>query len=154
RRCSTRRWPRASSGSQRETGPSHLVRPADEPRRMSTALRAAAQRYGSVARAYRRFWAPGMVAHAKPMISAIPLASDDTIADLGCGVGVIGARLAKRARTVVGIDVAEGMLRQAPAPVQRVAGDIASLQFGDETLGGAISTFALQHVPRTGRAFK
>jgi len=121
---------------------------------MSRAIRGAAQRYGAVARAYRRFWAPVMVAHSKPMISAIPLAPGDTIADLGCGVGVIGARLAKRARAVVGIDVAEGMLRQAPDPVQRVAGDIATMPFGDETLDGAISTFALQHVPRTGRVFK
>ena len=121
---------------------------------MSRALRAAAQRYGSVARAYRRFWAPVMVAHSKPMISALPLERNDTIADLGCGVGVIGARLAKRARTVVGIDVAEDMLRRAPDAVRRMAGDIATVPLGNETLDGAISTFALQHVPRTGLAFK
>jgi ubiquinone/menaquinone biosynthesis C-methylase UbiE len=121
---------------------------------MGKAFRAAAQRYGAVARAYRRFWAPVMVAHSKPMISAIPLERSDMIADLGCGVGVIGAHLARRARTVVGIDVAEGMLRRAPGSVQRVAGDIATMPFGEETLDGAISTFALQHVPRTGLAFK
>jgi SAM-dependent methyltransferase len=121
---------------------------------MSTALRKAAERYGSVARAYRRFWAPVMVAHSKPMISALPLERGDTVADLGCGVGIIGSRLVKRARAVVGIDVAELMLRRAPDTVRRVAGDMAKTPFGDETLDGALSTFALQHVPRTGRAFK
>ena len=121
---------------------------------MSAALRKAAERYGSVARAYRKFWAPVMVAHARPMIRALPLERGDTIADLGCGVGVIGARLAKRARTVAGVDVAEGMLLQAPDAVRCVAGDIANLPFGDETIDGALSTFALQHVARTGRAFK
>ncbi|HLW16508.1 MAG TPA: class I SAM-dependent methyltransferase [Actinomycetota bacterium] len=120
----------------------------------SPSIRGAAQRYGSVAQAYRRFWAPVMVAHSRPMLGALPLERSDTIADLGCGVGVIGARLAKRARTVVGIDVAEGMLRRVPDPVHRVAGDIATTPFGDDTLDGAISTFALQHVARTGRAFK
>src|SRR5690349_9843944 len=120
---------------------------------MSRAIRDAAQRYGSVAQAYRRFWAPVMVAHSRPMFGALPLERADTIADLGCGVGMIGARLAKRARTVVGVDVAEGMLRQAPGSVYRVAGDIAAMPFGNNTLDGAISTFALQHVARTGRAF-
>ena len=121
---------------------------------MSQALRNAAERYGSVARPYRRFWAPVMVAHARPLIGVLPLELDDTIADLGCGVGVIGARLAKRARTVAGVDVSEGMLRRAQDGVLCVAGDIANLPFGDETLDGALSTFALQHVSRTGRAFK
>ena len=121
---------------------------------MSTALGKTAERYGSVASAYRRFWAPAMVAHSRPMTSALPLERGDTIADLGCGVGVIGARLAKRARTVAGVDVAEGMLRRAPDTVLRVAGDISNVPFGDKTLDGALSTFALQHVARTGRAFK
>jgi ubiquinone/menaquinone biosynthesis C-methylase UbiE len=121
---------------------------------MSRAIRAAAQRYGSVAQAYRRFWAPVMVAHSRPMLGALPLERDDMIADLGCGVGVIGARLAKRARAVVGIDVAEGMLRRGTGSIHRVAGDIATMPLGDGTLDGAISTFALQHVARTGRVFK
>ena len=121
---------------------------------MSRGLRAAAQRYDSVALPYRRFWAPVMVVHARPMIRALPLERGDTIADLGCGVGVIGARLAKRARAVVGLDIAEEMLRRAPAPVQRVTGDIATMPFGAGTIDGAISTFALQHVPRIGGAFK
>src|SRR5262249_7372506 len=89
-----------------------------------------------------------------PMITALPLQRGDTIADLGCGVGVIGARLAKRARTVIGIDAAEGMLRRAPDTVRRVAGDIARMPFADGMLDGVFSTFALQHVPRTGQAFK
>ena len=119
---------------------------------MSEAIRRAAERYGSVARSYRRYWAPVMVAHARPMIAALPLEESDRIADLGCGVGVIGARLARRARMVVGMDVSEGMLRRAADVVRRVAGDMGRLPFGDATLDGALSTFALQHVAKTGNA--
>lgn len=120
---------------------------------MSASLRGVADRYGGIARSYKRFWAPVMVALSRPMVRALPLERDDVIADLGCGVGVIGARLARRARAVAGVDVAEGMLRHASDAVLRVAGDIARLPFRDESLDGALSTFALQHVSRTGRAF-
>ena len=120
---------------------------------MSRTLRGVADRYGSVALAYRRYWAPVMVAHARPMLRALPLERRDVIADLGCGVGVIASRLAKRARTVVGIDVAERMLRRAPDAVRALCGDVSQLPFADGSLDGSYSTFVLQHVARTGRVF-
>jgi ubiquinone/menaquinone biosynthesis C-methylase UbiE len=121
---------------------------------MRQRLRAIAARYGSAARSYRQFWAPVMVTHSRPLIEVLPLAAGDVVADLGCGVGAIGARLAPRAGAVVGLDVAEGMLRRSPRDVLTVTADIVELPFGDRTLNGAYSTFALQHVRRTGEVFR
>jgi ubiquinone/menaquinone biosynthesis C-methylase UbiE len=121
---------------------------------MSKASRAVAARYGSVARSYRTFWAPVLVALSRPLIRAMPVEVEDRIADLGSGVGAIAARLAPRARMVIGFDIAEGMLRRAPREVLSVAGDMEHLPFADETLDGALTTFVLQHVPRTGTVFQ
>jgi len=121
---------------------------------MSKTSRAVAARYGNVARSYRRFWAPAMIALSRPLIRAMPVEVEDRIADLGAGVGAIGARLAARARTVIGLDVTERMLRHAPREVLSVAGDMEHLPFADETLDGAFSTFVLQHISGTGAAFK
>src|SRR6266851_4264572 len=121
---------------------------------MSSASRAAAARYGSVARSYRRFWAPAMIALSRPLIRAMPVEVEDRIADLGSGVGAIAARLAPRARRMIGLDATERMLRHAPREVLSVAGDMEHLPFADETLDGALSTFVLQHIPRTGAVFK
>jgi ubiquinone/menaquinone biosynthesis C-methylase UbiE len=120
---------------------------------MSKASRAAAARYGSVARSYRSFWAPAMIALSRPLIRAMPVEVEDRIADLGSGVGAVSARLAPRARAVIGLDATEGMLRHAPREVLSVAGDMEHLPFADETLDGAVSTFVLQHVSGTGAAF-
>jgi ubiquinone/menaquinone biosynthesis C-methylase UbiE len=95
-----------------------------------------------------------MITLSRPLIRAMPVDSEDRIADLGCGVGAIASRLAPRARKVFGLDVTEGMLRLAPAEVLSVAGDLTQLPFTTESLDGAFSTFVLQHVSRTGLAFK
>ena len=121
---------------------------------MSSVSRAVAARYGSVARSYKRFWAPAMVVHSHPLIRATPVERGDRIADLGAGVGAIAARLTRRARAVIGLDVTEGMLRLAPDQVSKVVGDMTQLPFADESLDGAFSTFVLQHVPRTGVLFR
>src|SRR5438309_1988453 len=121
---------------------------------MSASSRAIAARYGSVASSYRRFWAPAMIALSRPLVRAMPVEAEDRIADLGCGVGAIASRLAPRARKVFGLDLTEGMLRLVPNDVVSVAGDLTQLPFARESLDGAFSTFVLQHVSRTGLAFK
>jgi ubiquinone/menaquinone biosynthesis C-methylase UbiE len=121
---------------------------------MSSASRAAAARYGAAATSYRRFWAPALAALSRPLIRAMPVEREDRIADLGSGVGAIAARLASRARAVIGLDVTERMLRQAPREVLSIVGDMEQLPFADQTLDGALSTFVLQHVARTGEVFR
>ena len=121
---------------------------------MNRAARAAATRYGSVARQYRMYWVPAMIAHSRPVIRAMPVEEGDVLVDVGGGVGTIAARLAPRARLVIAMDVSEGMLRRAPHEIGRVAADMMQMPIGDETIDGAFSTFALQHAPRAATVFK
>jgi ubiquinone/menaquinone biosynthesis C-methylase UbiE len=121
---------------------------------MSSTSRAVAARYGNAARSYRRFWSPAMIALSRPLIRAMPLETGDCLVDIGCGVGAIAARLAPRARTVIGLDVAEGMLRLSPREVLAAGGDMTQLPFATDSLDGVFSTFALQHISRTGRVFQ
>ncbi|MGZ4189871.1 MAG: class I SAM-dependent methyltransferase [Actinomycetota bacterium] len=122
---------------------------------MTSRLGAVAARYGAAARTYRRFWAPAMVTLSRPLVSAMPVEAGDVVADLGCGVGAIAARVAARARTVIGVDVAEGMLARAPRDeVRCVAGTIDRLPLADTSLDGAFSTFVLQHLPRPSVMFR
>jgi ubiquinone/menaquinone biosynthesis C-methylase UbiE len=120
---------------------------------MTSTSRAVAARYNTVARSYRRFWAPALIALTRPLIRAMPVEKGDRIADLGSGVGAIASRLAQRARKVIGVDIAEGMLRHSPPEVLAVAGDMTRLPFANESLDGMLSTFVLQHVSQTGAVF-
>jgi ubiquinone/menaquinone biosynthesis C-methylase UbiE len=121
---------------------------------MTDRASAVAQRYGNVARAYRSFWSPVMVALSADLIQTLPISKDQRLLDLGCGVGTIASNVAPRAGAIVGIDLSEGMLRLAPRTVARVSGDALRLPLADGSLDGAYSTFALQHVPFPGTALR
>jgi SAM-dependent methyltransferase len=121
---------------------------------MNRALRAVTARYGDTSRAYRRFWAPALAALSRPLITALPLEAGDVVVDLGCGVGTIGARLARRARIVIGLDATEQMLSRVRGRVLPAAADIRRMPVADGTLDGAISTFVLQHVRETRTVFE
>ena len=121
---------------------------------MSSTTRGVAARYSHVARAYRKFWAPAMIALSRPLIRAMPVERGDRIADLGTGVGAVAGRLTARARKVIGLDVSEGMLRLAPREMRCVAGDMTRLPFAHESFDGVLSTFVLQHVSQTGAVFR
>jgi SAM-dependent methyltransferase len=112
--------------------------------------RALEQRYGARAADYERFWAPVLLAFAEPLVESVP---GGDVLDLGCGVGVFGARIAERGARVTGIDASPGMLARAPLDA-RVAGDVTRLPFADATLDAAVSTFVLQHVARPRAAFR
>jgi len=121
---------------------------------MRSRVRAVAQRYGSVARAYRSFWSPVMVALSRPLIDVLPLSAGQLLLDMGCGVGTIASSLAARVDRVVGVDLSEGMLRRAGRDIERVSADLLNLPLADGSFDGAFSTFALQHVPFPGKAFQ
>jgi ubiquinone/menaquinone biosynthesis C-methylase UbiE len=122
---------------------------------MSSVLKATAARYEQAARHYRQYWAPAMVSLSRPLVNAMPAEPDDRLLDLGCGVGAVSERVAKRARITIGIDASPGMLKRANRlAVERVAGDLTRLPFAGEAFDGMFSTFVLQHVSRTGEAFR
>jgi ubiquinone/menaquinone biosynthesis C-methylase UbiE len=72
-----------------------------------------------------------------------------TVADIGCGPGHIGRRLADRGLDVVGIDVSEGMLtvaRRRNPSVRFEHADVRDLPFADDELGGAVAFYSLIHL--------
>lgn len=111
---------------------------------------ATGRRYGEIARDYRRFFAPALVAFARPLVRTVPLANGAEALDLGSGVGTISALLARRGAAVTGIDASEGMLRESRG-LARVRGDVYRLPFGDGTFDAALCTFVLHHLARPGR---
>lgn len=80
------------------------------------------------------------------------------IADLGCGPGHVGAWLAERGASVVGIDLSAGMVevgrREYPA-VEFREGDLRALPAADGEFGSAVAFYSIIHLPPSdlGRAF-
>lgn len=85
---------------------------------------------------------------------AVAIAPDETILDIGCGVGRLTRVIAKRARRVVALDVSAEMLSRAQAlnaeldNVSWVQGDGTSLAgVGDSSVDGCVSLVVFQHIP-------
>jgi ubiquinone/menaquinone biosynthesis C-methylase UbiE len=79
-----------------------------------------------------------------------------TLADIGCGPGLLTTLIAQRHRHlhVIGVDTAEEMIRTAALNASSLAlsdrvefreGDVSSLPMPDGTLDFAVSTFSLHH---------
>jgi len=74
------------------------------------------------------------------------------VIELGCGAGVPVAKfLVDKGYKVVGIDFAEGMLKLAKKNVPKarfIKMDITKMRFGHDSFDGAVSFYALIHIPR------
>ncbi len=74
------------------------------------------------------------------------------VLDLGCGAGVPVARyLSNKGFSVTGIDFAKGMLDLARANVPKASFrmmDMAKMKFSDNSFDGAVSFYAMIHIPR------
>ena len=125
---------------------------ADDPRRS----------YDAVAREYAAQYS-GELAHKAFDVKMLDLLADRvapgaTIGDLGCGPGHVAAYLHGKGHPVLGIDLSEGMVREAQAlfpgvPFQQ--GDMLDLrEVADEAFGGLAALYSLIHVPpeQRGRA--
>ena len=74
------------------------------------------------------------------------------IADLGCGPGLLTARLAAAGHDMLGIDLSPEMIRLARAdfPELRLRqGSMTALDIADDALGGAMSWYSTIHTPPT-----
>ena len=92
--------------------------------------------YAAVATTYDGKWADVLAVHARAVANRLDLANARRVAELGCGPGRLLShleRLAPQAR-VIGADLTEAMLRQAPARFARVVGDAQALPFAEDSL--------------------
>lgn len=73
----------------------------------------------------------------------------DPVLDVGCGTGVLAARLAAEGREVTGVDPSAGMLellrRRAPG-LRSVEADGTALPFADDRFGTVLCVAVLHHV--------
>jgi N-acetylglucosaminyl-diphospho-decaprenol L-rhamnosyltransferase len=84
----------------------------------------------------------------------VTVGADDTVVEIGCGLGRITRVLAARARSIVALDVSDEMLAQARVHnpdlgnVEWVLGDGRSLApVADASVDACVSLVVLQHVP-------
>ncbi|MGM0557369.1 MAG: class I SAM-dependent methyltransferase [Myxococcota bacterium] len=77
------------------------------------------------------------------------------VLEVGCGTGLVMHRVAERARSVAGIDISAGMLRQARRRGLNVAqADATALPFGDAEFDIVYSLKVLAHVRDIDRALQ
>jgi ubiquinone/menaquinone biosynthesis C-methylase UbiE len=77
-----------------------------------------------------------------------PYARDARVLELGCGTGLILARVAEVAKEAVGIDLSEGMAQQARDRGLDVhIGSVCNLPFEDDQFDLAYSFKVLAHIP-------
>lgn len=107
--------------------------------------------YSRVATTYAGHWAETLAHHGRAL--AERLLPDGRalrrVGEVGCGPGVVLSdleRLAPDAR-VIGVDLTEEMLHQAPARFDRVAADAQALPFRSGTLDAVLMPFVLFHLP-------
>lgn len=94
---------------------------------------------------------------ADELLRSIEAPHGSTLLDIGCGTGAIGAQLAHRFH-VIGLDLAEGMLRFArerdvDRAMQWLCADAENLPLADASIDVVFSSLALQWCENPGAAF-
>jgi SAM-dependent methyltransferase len=112
--------------------------------------------YTPIAPDYAQIWAPLLRPYGVRLLEALPLREASRVLDLGCGVGRLLPDIAARAPTaaVVGTDLTEGMLRQAPPGFARVVMDGTRPAFAHRSFDAIVSAFVVFHFPEPLPALK
>lgn len=110
-----------------------------------------AREYSEKADAYARHWAPVIAPMARPIFSALPLATAKIILDVGAGTGAMMPDIECLAPNalIAGLDRAEGMLRMARAKGWETVAVADGQQLGirSESIDAGLLIFALFHFP-------
>ena len=90
----------------------------------------------------------------KEQSAALPHVAGKRILEIGCGTGYLLERLASPAGSVVGLDISQGMLREARKRLSRedkkvhlIQGSYYDIPFEKESFDCVLATFALTHAP-------
>lgn len=77
------------------------------------------------------------------------------VLDAGCGKGRFTQSLAARGAAVTGVDLTEGLVRQAtPLPVSYALGSVTALPFAENAFDRVLCVEVLQHVPDISQALR
>jgi SAM-dependent methyltransferase len=106
---------------------------------------------------YDRFFGPitRRVVTEADLLSAARVTRGSRVLDVGTGVGHLAAACAAAGGDVVGVDIAEAMVRLARVAHPEVAfgrGDAEALPFNDSTFDAVLANFAILHVGRPSAA--
>jgi ubiquinone/menaquinone biosynthesis C-methylase UbiE len=99
--------------------------------------------------------------HADFLLEMAGIGPEDAFLDVACGTGALAIRAARRARSVVGVDLSERMLELAAARAAKLGlenlsfqhSDTCALPFEAATFSGAGSKSAFHHMPRFRQVF-
>jgi ubiquinone/menaquinone biosynthesis C-methylase UbiE len=105
--------------------------------------------YSRIAGTYDGRWADVLAVHARAVANRLDLKEARRVAELGCGPGRLLSHLAVLAPRahVLGVDLTEAMLRNAPARYSRVVADAQALPFAPRSLDAVLMPFVLFHLP-------
>jgi ubiquinone/menaquinone biosynthesis C-methylase UbiE len=107
------------------------------------------------ASAYDDFFGPITSRLAEPLLDAVGAGPGVRVLDVASGPGHAAARAAERGASVVGVDIAEGMVRLASRLHPKLdfrLGNAEALPFLDQSFGAVVGNFVLQHLVRPEQA--
>ena len=107
------------------------------------------------ATAYTDYMAQVTATFAEPLLDAAGVEAGTDVLDVATGPGVLAGAAARRGARVVGIDVADAMVKLAASLQPEstfMRGDAESLPFPDESFDAALCGFGLLHMGRPERA--
>ena len=104
---------------------------------------------------YEGFFGPITTRLVGPLLDAAAVGADTRVLDVASGPGYVAAGAAERGASVIGTDVAEGMLtlaRRLHPDIDFRAGNAEALPFGDESFDAVVANFVLLHLGRPEQA--
>ena len=100
---------------------------------------------------YDEFFVPITTRLVEPLLDATEVGGGDRILDVASGPGHVAAGAAGRGASVVGVDIAEGMLslaRRLHPELEFRRGDAEALPFPDGSFDAVVANFLMLHVGR------
>lgn len=109
--------------------------------------------YDQSAKVYDTQYSEEQTAKIQTALTHLNLDKDDSVLDIGCGTGILSAHLAGKIRSVVGVDISRGLLKEAKIKAKAhhniglVLADADSLPFPNQTFDKSFAITLLQNTP-------